>query len=95
MRAPAIWVEGECWRDVAAVVERSLVRFVRSSDSMMRKGRYLLPEEEEDVTLPFDAAWVTFRRFNGDEISLPASLSAALLAFGLGGCVGSCSVGVG
>ena len=39
-------MEGEWWREDELVDDRRVLRLVRSSDSMRRKGRYLLPDDE-------------------------------------------------
>lgn len=53
MRAPAIKVEVEVCRVSGDVLDSRVVRFVRTSDSMRRKGRYLLPVDKGGVVVPF------------------------------------------
>ena len=98
MRAPAIIVELEAWMDGGDVLVRRVVRFLRTSDSIRRKGRYLLPALEVGMSLgkPFCFGPLSLRRLVGSE-RFSSGLSALLSAwrFDLDASEDVCSVGVG
>ena len=68
------------------VLVRSLVRFVSTSASMRRKGRYLLPELEEGRSFgrPFCLGPLSLRRLIGSAtLSTESSTSLSACRFGL------------
>ena len=69
VRAPAILVQVVDCMDEGVVVERMLVRLVRSSRSMRRKGRYLLLSFWEVLValLAVGLGPLSLRRFVGSE----------------------------
>ncbi len=81
MIAPAIMVEVDVWSEDGEVLVSKVVRFVRTSDSMRRKGRYLLPELEDGTWLemPFCLGPLSLRRLTGSE-RLSSLLSTPLSA---------------
>ena len=72
----------EAWREVGVVVVRRDLRLARSSVSMRRKGRYLLPADEEDddasgMPLADGLGLVSLMRFEGEEALAEMGVSSA------------------